>query len=203
MKNRSIIIIALLLVFLNILFFVFIIIKQKNLTSEVMDKNIDYFYQARRQILEIENINEGLVFPSEVYQGCDTIHPKILTIKKPTLVCYFSIQACTPCYQHMLEQVKHIFPDYDQREDILFLSNDLDFKLRDSYFNKQVYANINFKSELPIDTYNAPLLFLLNEDMKLDMVFVADKQTPDYTEEYLQIIKKRFFQSNEKKLNKY
>lgn len=32
--------------------------------------------------------------------------------------------------------------------------------------------------------------------MKLDLVFVADKQTPDYTEKYLQIIRKRFFQSD-------
>lgn len=196
MKNRPIIIVTWLLVILNILFFVYIVIKQKNLSSEIMDKNTDYFYQARRQILEIEYTNESLKFPSEIYQGCDTIHPKKLIIKKPTLVCYFSIQACTPCYQQMLEQVKHIFPDYDQRDDIIFLSNDLDFKLRDSYFNKQVYANVHFNSGLPFDSYNAPLLFLLNEDMKLDLVFVADKQTPDYTEKYLQIIRKRFFQSD-------
>lgn len=175
MKNRPIIIVTWLLVFLNILFFVYIVIKQKNLSSEIMDKNTDYFYQARRQILEIEYTNESLKFPSEIYQGCDTI---------------------TPCYQQMLEQVKHIFPDYDQRDDIIFLSNDLDFKLRDSYFNKQVYANVHFNSGLPFDSYNAPLLFLLNEDMKLDLVFVADKQTPDYTEKYLQIIRKRFFQSD-------
>lgn len=99
MKNKAIIIVALLLVFLNLLLFVYIVVKQKNLSSEIIDKNIDYFYQARRQILEIEHKNEGLIFPSMVYQGCDTIHPIKLIIKRPTLVCYFSIQACTPCYR--------------------------------------------------------------------------------------------------------
>lgn len=53
MKNRPIIIVTWLLVFLNILVFVYIVIKQKNLSSEIMDKNTDYFYQARRQILEL------------------------------------------------------------------------------------------------------------------------------------------------------
>lgn len=38
MKNRPIIIVTWLLVILNILFFVYIIIKQKNLSSEIMDK---------------------------------------------------------------------------------------------------------------------------------------------------------------------
>ena len=200
MKNKVIIIVVLLLIFLNLLLLVFIVVKQKSLSPEgIIDNNIDYFYQARRQILEIEHKNEGLTFPFMIDQGCDTIHPVKLIIKKPTLVCYFSIQACTPCYQHMLEQVKHVFPDYAQRNDIIFLSNDLDFKLRDSYFNKQIYANINFKSGLPIDSYHSPVLFLLNEDMKLDMVFVADKQTPDYTEDYLQIVKERFYPSNDKR----
>lgn len=199
MKNKVITTIALLFIFLNILFLIFIIIKQRHLSTEVVDKNVNYFYQARRQILEIEYNNEGLIFPSMVYVGCDTINPIKLTIQKPILVCYFSIQACTPCYQHMLEEVKHVFPDYAERDDIIFLSNDLDFKLRDSYFNKQVHANVNFKSGLPIDSYLSPILFLLNEDMKLDMVFVADKQTPDYTEDYLQIIKKRFYRSKVEK----
>lgn len=193
MKSKTYIIIINVLILFNIFIFAYIIIKQQKISYEVIEDQNDYFYQVRKQILNLEHSNESLIFPDSVYIGCDTINVAKLNINKPTLIFYFSIQACTSCYQNVLEQIAHIFPDYADREDIIFLSNDLDYKLRENYYEKTIYANFHFRNNLAMEN-SSPSLFILNPDMKIDLFFIADKQTPEYTKEYLIKIKERFLQ---------
>ena len=82
------------------------------------------------------------------------------------------------------------------RNDIIFISNDLEFRLRDDFYHKKIFWNNNKKLNMPLEKAGIPTFFILDKDLQAKCVFLADKMTPEYIEDYLKIIKQRFF-SNE------
>ena len=80
--------------------------------------------------------------------------------------------------------------------DIIFISNNLEFRLRESFYKKQILWNNNKKLGPIFEKSDIPTFFILDKDLQAKCVFLADKMTPEYIEDYLKIIKQRFF-SNE------
>lgn len=181
--------IILLLVVLNILLFCFIIYKliinQKEATFRYTSS-----IQYQQRIRALEYTSESKEYKPIFYIGKDTLHPKIYNGKYPILICNFSVKSCAPCYETMLDAIAKIFPDYKERTDIIFLSNDIEYRYRDLFHGKKIYSKAN-NSSLPIEKFDIPYFFIIDNDFKTDLIMHADKTNPAMIESYLNIIKKR------------
>ena len=181
--------IILLLVILNILLFGFIVYRLIiNKKEAIFQYASSTQYQQKIRILEYTS--ESKEYKPIFFIGKDTLHPKIYDGKYPILICNFSVKSCAPCYETMIDAIAKIFPDYKEREDIIFLSNDIEYRYRDSFHGKKIYSKANHSS-LPIEKFDIPYFFILDNDFKTDFIMHADKTNPAMIENYLNIIKKR------------
>lgn len=187
--------IVIILLCINIGLFVFNMIQKSHYHG---DNLYDYFYAITRKKSEIMAKNELQPINPLFYIGKDTTHAINISnnISTNILCYYFSSQTCPPCLDHIYELIKKIFPDYMSRNDIIFISNDLEFRLRDDFYHKKIFWNNNKKLNMPLEKAGIPTFFILDKDLQAKCVFLADKMTPEYIEDYLKIIKQRFF-SNE------
>lgn len=194
-RNLYIVIIMLLLISGNIVLIYKHVETKKKLIQYYSQYSNDYFYEYRRKIQSIEIENEYLEFSPEIHIGKDTLTSISLAnkIKKSTLICYFPMSSCPPCINLLLEKIKNAFPDYAQRDDIIFFSNDVEYKLRNNFYGKQIFQYADKKQVLPAEKYSTPYLFILDKEMKTKLFFFMDKQTPDYTDDYLNIVKQKIF----------
>lgn len=180
-----------LLIFCNVLLFGFVIYKLQNNHKETTNKNIAS-EQIQRYTRTLEFASESQTYQPIFFVGKDTLNKITYAGKYPILVCCFSVESCAPCYENMLDIVQEIFPDYKEREDIIFLSNDLEFRYRDSFYGKKIYSN-TINNPLKIAETGAPYFFILDKDLKTDLVMCPDKAFPAMTKDYLTIIKKRLY----------
>lgn len=178
-----------LLIFLNVLLFGFVGYKLQNSHKEAIQKNI-ISEQIQRYTRSLELSSESQVYQPIFFIGKDTLNKITYTGKYPILICCFSVETCAPCYENMLEMVQEIFPDYKERDDIIFLSNDLEFRYRDSFHGKKIYSN-TIDNPLKIDGTGAPYFFVLDKDLKTDLVMCPNKASPTMTKDYLTIVKNR------------
>lgn len=179
---------------------------QKKMVQYYSQYSNNYFYEYRRKIQSIETENENLEFSPNIYIGKDTItYISLKTkIKKSTLICYFPMSSCPPCINILLEKIKNTFPDYAYRDDIIFFSNDVEYRLRNNFHGKQIYQYADKQQILPAENYNTPYLFILDDEMKTKLFFVIDKQSPDYTDDYLKIVSQKYFNMKQaQRIRKY
>lgn len=175
------------LILLNILLFIFIVYKLNYNSKQSISERTTY-EQLQQRIRYLEYASESKEYKHLFYIGKDTIHSKIYDGELPVLICNFSVKSCAPCYETMLDIITKVFPDYKERDDIIFLSNDLEFKYRDSFYGKKIYSNV-VDNNLRIEKSGIPYLFILNTDLKTDLVLHSDKNNPSMTENYLNTIK--------------
>lgn len=162
--------------------------------SKSQDTHAEYLHYMHKLSLQTENKYEGQVFPPYASAGSDTTRIDLSKmIVKPTLVFYFSDSACPPCLESVRDNIEKEFPDYQQRTDILFMSGDLEKRLRNNFLGKKIIKIHDEKKDLFFNPQLAPVLFIIDSDMKIQHLFVTDKQTPDLTSCYLNIIKQRYF----------
>lgn len=162
--------------------------------------NYNFLYSTQKQILKIENSCEYSSIYPLFYYGKDTC--SIYNFKdfnNQILIFYFSIEACQPCLDMIVDSIKTILPNYSNNANILFFSDDLEFRLRNNYFNKKI-INLKYNSSLSFIKKKIATFFMLDpKTMKIHNVFVCNKQTPEFITDYLNIINKRFLlYSNEK-----
>lgn len=191
--KSSRIIIPLLSINIGLLVFTFLLNKQKP-----KDYSYDYFYSTTRIKSVITTKSELQSINPIFFIGKDTLHAMNLSdiIHGNTLCYYFSSRTCPPCLDHIHELIKRIFPDYRNRKDIIFICNDLEHRFKDNYYNKRIIWNTNKKLNIEFENKEIPTFFILNRDLKATCVFLTDKMTPEYTEDYLKIIKRRFLDKN-------
>lgn len=178
-----------LLIFFNVLLFGFIIYKLQSNRKETILKNTTS-EEIQRYTRALELASESQIYEPTFFVGKDTLNKITYTGVFPVLFCCFSVETCAPCYENMLDVVQEIFPDYKERNDIIFLSNDLEFRYRDSFYGKKIYSN-TMNIPLKIAEVGVPYFFLLDKDLKTDFVMCPDKASPAKTRDYLTIIKKR------------
>lgn len=176
-------------VILNFIIFPF---KGKNKT----DKDSTHFYWVQEQTFQIKEETEYTPFKQSFYYGTDTCNLYTFKekFKKPILVFYFTIEACHPCLDAIITAIRDTFTDYQTNKNIVLLSDDLETRFRNSYWDKKV---INVKSDniiLPFIKKKIPTLFMIDpQTSMIHNVFPYNKITPSYLSNYLHIIKKRFF----------
>lgn len=145
--------------------------------------------------MKIQQETENCAFYSSIY-SCTDFTTKTFDqwIKKHTLIFYFSISTCQPCLESICDEVKLIFPDYTQREDIVFFSNDLEYRLRNNFLGKKIAMPANKDKDLPFEKFNLPIFFVLDKENIIQHVFVADKENTELLKTYLKIIQQKYFQ---------
>lgn len=156
----------------------------------------EYFYRVEKQITEIKNESEYTSLLSPFYYGTDTCNFYSFNeeFKESILVFYFSIEACQPCLESIIESIKDVFPNYKDNKNILLLSDDLEERFRNSYWDKRIINFPRQKYSLEFMQKKIPTLFII--DPKTSMIhhiFPYNKETPDYLSDYLHTIKERFF----------
>lgn len=186
----SYLIIALLSI--NIGLFVISMYKRNKISKDYL---YNYFYSITRKKNEIIAKSELQAINPFFYIGKDTIKDiNIKDIIKEKILCfYFSAHTCPPCLDNIRDLIEKIFPDYKERNDIIFISNDTEFRLLGNFYEKPIFWNNNKKLGPAFEKSETPTFFILDKDLQAKCVFIADKITPEYIEDYLQIIKQRFF----------
>jgi len=102
---------------------------------------------------------------------------------------------CSICVNHIVTKLKEHFPNYSLNSNIIIIYDSEKLRYSNGMYDKQAYLTNNRSIlGLPAENTNLPFLFILNkDDMMAKMVFIPDKGMPELTDEYLKIIKKRFF----------
>lgn len=112
---------------------------------------------------------------------------------EPHLVFRYNMEACTPCVANVISAIKEVFPDYATNGNIIFSCKGLKSGLNVNFNGKTHYSFGKGILGIPIEEYNIPYLFVLDENLKLDFLFVVypkgNKQT---LIDYLNLAKVRF-----------
>ena len=191
MKTHILYIIITLLI-INIGIFMINIYKQKQISQNNL---YDYFYTISRKKSELIVSCELQTINPFFYIGKDTLKSINIQnlIKEKALCFYFSSHTCPPCLDNIRDLIEKIFPDYKERNDIIFISNAMEFRLLENFYEKTIFWNNNKRLGPAFEKSETPTFFILDKDLQAKCVFIADKMTPEYIEDYLQIIKQRFF----------
>ena len=179
------------------LYFIF----QRNLDSgtQIATKEIT-INQVQEQLIknlyknELQKINN-----SEIYYKNTLIEIKNLTIDSPVLIYRFSLFNCSPCVNFTLDKLKEHFPDFSTNNRIMLIYDDENMRISESMFGKNIYVTKDrYSLGLPMEKINIPFMFILDEDLITKQFFVPEKGMPSLTDEYLSIIKMRYFSNEEK-----
>jgi hypothetical protein len=116
--------------------------------------------------------------------------------QKQVVICRFSESHCESCVNFSIQLFRR-WVDSIGKDNILFLGTYRNNKI----FNrtKTVYGihNLNVynisKLNIPVEELGYPYYFVLNSDLTILNVFVPDKSTLVITDNYLEMIYKRYF----------
>jgi hypothetical protein len=141
-------------------------------------------------------INESLELNNPlIYYGNDTTNKMSLfdRVNGKCLVFRFSGEACNVCIDFVINKLKTTFSDFANNSRILLIGSNINDRVKEKYYGKQI---ISFCSEglgLPFEEYNTPFLFIIDRDRITKMFFIPEKSLPELTDVYLKNIKERFF----------
>ena len=178
MKTHILYIIITLLI-INIGLFMINIYKQKQISQNNL---YDYFYTISRKKSELIVSCELQTINPFFYIGKDTLKSINIQnlIKEKALCFYFSSHTCPPCLDNIRNLIEKIFPDYKERNDIIFISNDMEFRLLENFYEKTIFWNNNKRLGPAFEKSETPTFFILDKDLQAKCVFIADKMTPEY-----------------------
>ncbi len=138
---------------------------------------------------EFKPVNDCLLFFDN-----DSVSLMEISAYHPILVFYATYYNCTLCIDHISQHLKKHFMDYTTNPHIAIIYYDTNKTISNSIFDKTPFVTLEKAPlSLPMENRNMPFLFVLDKDMMAKMVFIPDKGMPELTDEYLKIIKKRFF----------
>lgn len=108
----------------------------------------------------------------------------------PILICSFSSQSCGGCVDFATNKIKESFPDFGKNNQILFLASGFNKK---KHFDEKKIMNLGAeKLGLEIDNSLYVCYFILFKG-KVSHLFIPEKSFSNYTDIYLDEIKKRYF----------
>ncbi len=113
-----------------------------------------------------------------------------LLSSKPILVYRFSALSCSTCVDFGKNKIQDYFSDYKNSPDLLFVASGYPSNYQVDLKN---FLNIGKNSlGLPLEQTNLPFYFILIDGI-VQQVFIPDKSSSEYTDIYLEEIKRRYF----------
>lgn len=158
---------------------------------QIEEEQFNLKYDLKIKDIESENINYKIE-NQKIYFGFDSIHTIDLKdfLKKPRVFLYFSNSTCNPCIEQTVDIIHDIFPDYKQRDDIVFISPDYPARFRINCYGKKLLTLMKNELGLPIEKKDQPpFLFILGENLQIKSIHVVNKMDFNRTEEYLNSVK--------------
>jgi hypothetical protein len=109
------------------------------------------------------------------------------------LVFRFFGETCNVCIEDVITKMRHTFPDYPDNDKIILLGSNINSRLTDGYYGKNVLS-IGYESlGLPAEEYSIPCLFYVDQFGISRSALIPDKAFPELTLAYLDNIKEKFF----------
>ena len=196
---------SLLLIFILFLAIVFMIYKNRKI-SNVLVSNINI---ANGLNSEIENLNKKAKIQIEnnffsLDKGIILINMKGDTFKledvisDKMLVFRYSMLNCGACIQKEFENINYTKFDKElQRKNIMFIAfyqeiRDLIVTYRSLKLDIPIYIISNNELGMPIEKNNIPFYFAINENLKVNYVFIPERDKNELTLQYLNSIKNYF-----------
>lgn len=146
-----------------------------------------------KELLQESVLNNGLNVNLSEIECFNENNKTTIDVEKPKLVYYYSALNCSSCVEFGENKLKDHFSDYENNNNLLFVISDYPGDKQVAYMNcfnlRKNYLKI------PIEQANLPFYFLLINN-QIEHMFIPDKAFPEYTDTYLQEIKKRYFTDN-------
>lgn len=170
----------------------------KNKLEKMSENNITstpgYYYLKTNYLFCTQSEQRFLADPL-VYSGTDTASSLRLSeyIGEDTcLVFRFSGQMCDECINFVIKNLKEVFHDYTSPK-IILLGTEINSRIKEEFYGKQVVSISKADLGIPIEEYQVPYLFIADREMKAKFVFIPDRSYPEFTDDYLHVIRTRFF----------
>ena len=143
--------------------------------------------------LEIRG-NNKILSNVDVYFGIDSLNECSLRdiVKKPTLFFCFSKDICSPCVNEIVSYIDSIF-DISYRENIIFIAPDYPDRFNNNCYNRVLLNSFEIDSLSPIDSKYWPILFVLDNDLRVLDLNVYKKSVSELTKCYLLEIYDKYF----------
>jgi hypothetical protein len=160
-----------------------------------------------KQLLQTLSDNVSLSYNSENYALDDSIvlcsekgNNFLLTdsIQSPRLIFRFSENACDAC---ILKVFECLMTQNVQNNNILVIATYKDnrtlkiFKTSNN-ITVPIYRIVFGDLDLPVERKNVPYLFMLDNDKISKLLFVPNQYHLQFTAQYFEVVKKRFFNSD-------
>lgn len=193
--NRLLILTLIVLTFLFLFDVYYFLSPQKDsFAQEQLEIKKIYSNQFKDQVSniysnELQKVNNGKLFLKSM-----PVKLQEIILNSPILVFRFSLFNCTACVNFGLDKLQEYFKDFASNNRIILIYDDENMRVSGSMFGKMPYVTKDrYILGLPMEKSNTPFIFLLDSDMKAKQFFVPEKEMPSLTDEYLSIIKKRYF----------
>ena len=157
---------------------------------DINDKyNQQYFYENyKASVLSNKIIANDCV----VFYDSDSLESfnisKLLTTD--ILFFRFSGNFCSGCNEFVIRKLQEHFDNFSENDKIILLGKNISPRLKANYFGKKVLSYKNNDLGLPFDKFDFPVMFVIDENKLVKMVFLPDKTFPGYFDSYLKYIKK-------------
>ena len=100
---------------------------------------------------------------------------------------------CNLCIETTIDKLKSTFVDYSTNDKIVLLSTNVNPRLKEAYYGKELYSYDNMKLDIPYEKKGLPYMFVVDSNMQVKLFFIPDIRTPELTDYYLSCMNKRFF----------
>jgi len=192
MKSRSVLrnIVFSILVSANAIIVFFVFIKSSGSHSrDIVSRNEDYAIKSLLMSIKGTYESEGLYL--DFSSNYDSLFVLALQ-NKMVFVLRLTEYQCESCAIAAISDFTDLIKGLSGCFIVLTsYSNDNSFKaFRQSHQEMVVLNEIDL--QLPIEKLNTPYMFLMDNKMQTDMVFLHQKEFPEKTEGYFAAIKKRF-----------
>ena len=130
----------------------------------------------------------------------DTVSMSSILSFTKTIVFRYSELDCMACVDSVLIKLKDPKAQIDGK-DVVILTHysklrNLVLFARTNKIDFPIYGIVGNKLGIPAEKLKIPYLFVTDSQLSADLVFVPDKRYSHETENYLKIVKKRFFSPN-------
>lgn len=186
--------IAILLMFIVLMFIVVINAKINRRNIIETNKISCLKYNQRQSYLN----SYYFIDDFSVYYGGDTamVFNFSEILSGQCLVLRFSGNWCNACNEFAINKLKEHFPDYESNNRIILLCDNLNARIENGYYGKKTFSYCSDDYHLPLEADYVPFFFMVDSTRTSNMVFIPEKSSPEFTDEYLKIVKSRFFTSS-------